>query len=611
MEALCIIERTRNPSGVAPPVSPRSQRTDARGLAATAAEALSDLARVSLEGASRAELAACATRWLERMVPGCRAVVIEASPGSDEAVLVSDTEASGRHLHARFSFGPGSALAAAYAEPLKAFQASGPELQRSVSGYAVERGDVVLICAGVMGQVGARAVLAALMSRERLADNRDIHVAMPILASQLAVAMSVAKNRAAAAVASQAITRAKTEWERTVDALPDFVALLDAEGRVVRANRVVEQWGLGRVADVIGRPVHAVVHPDCRREPCQLAEELAAAWQRLQKSGPTHFDYRHDELDKDLYFMLRPMSVEAPTGAASPEVRAVLVVSDVSELSRAREALNAMNAGLETRIRARTQELREANRGLRNEVVRRKAAEEALRTSNSERSLLSQQLLVAQENERHRIARELHDAVGQSLSAVKYSIEQAVEMLRRPNLGDALPVLMRAVRGTRDAAETLREIATSLRPTTLDDMGAASAVHGFCREFADVYRDVEFDLQLTAGDDDVPDRLATALFRSAQEMLNNVVKHAQAARVRVVLKREPMLLLLEVTDDGVGIADAGRVEAQTRGHGLRNLRERAELTGGTFELAPGSQGGTVARIAWPLQHDGMVEGDGA
>ncbi len=610
MEALCIIERTGHPSGAAEPVSPRSTRPDSRSLAAIAAEALSDLARESLEGAGRAQLAACAAHWLERMVPGCRAVVIEASPGSDAAVVLSDTQASGRHLHASFSFAPGSAIAAAYAEPLKTFQASGPELQRSVTGYAVERRDVVLVCAGVMGRAGARAVLAALVDRQRLAEIRDIHVAMPILASQLAVALSVAKSRAAAAVASQAIARAKVEWERTVDALPDLVALLDADGRAVRANRVVEQWGLGRVTDVIGRSVHAVVHPDCRRESCQLSVEIAAAWDRLQQSGPAHFDHRHDELDRDLHFTFRPMTPEAPSGPVAPEVRAVLVVSDVSELRRAREALNQMNAGLENRIRARTQELREANRGLRNEVVRRQAAEEELRTSHSERSLLSQQLLVAQENERHRIARELHDAVGQSLSAVKYSIEQAVEMLRRPNLGDAMPVLMRAVRGTREAAESLREIATSLRPTTLDDMGAASAVHGFCREFADVYRDIEFDLQLTATDEQVPDRLATALFRSAQEMLNNVVKHAQAAHVRVLLRREPLLLLLEVADDGVGILDAGRVESQARGHGLRNLRERAELTGGAFELGPGPRGGTVARIAWPLQHDEQVEGNG-
>jgi signal transduction histidine kinase len=281
----------------------------------------------------------------------------------------------------------------------------------------------------------------------------------------------------------------------------------------------------------------------------------------------------------------------------------VLVVTDVSELRQARDSLNRLNEGLESTVRARTQELREANRGLRNEVVRRKAAEAALRASSSERSLLSEQLIVAQENERHRIARELHDGVGQSLSAVKYSIEQAIEVLRRSDLEDALPVLRRAVRGTRDAAENIRAIATSLRPPVLDDMGAVSAVRGFLLQFADIYRDIQFDLQISATDDDVPDRLATALFRSAQEMLSNVVKHASAKRVGLTLVRQPLLLTLEVRDDGVGIPEGESAEPGSPGHGIRNLRERAELTGGHFELLSGEAGGTVARTSWPLLHD--------
>ena len=94
---------------------------------------------------------------------------------------------------------------------------------------------------------------------------------------------------------------------------------------------------------------------------------------------------------------------------------AVLVVSNVAELHRAREAVNRLNLNLELKVRTRTQELREANRGLRNEVVRRKAAETALRASHNELGILSEQLIAAQENERHRSARELHDSVGQSL----------------------------------------------------------------------------------------------------------------------------------------------------------------------------------------------------
>ena len=119
---------------------------------------------------------------------------------------------------------------------------------------------------------------------------------------------------------------------------------------------------------------------------------------------------------------LRPTIV----GARAPdETRAVLVVSDVTVLQLAQEALHTLNAGLESRVRARTRDLADANRDLKNEVVRREAAEMALRVSSNELALLSEQLMNAQENERKRIARELHDTVGQALSAIKYGLERA------------------------------------------------------------------------------------------------------------------------------------------------------------------------------------------
>jgi signal transduction histidine kinase len=573
-------------------------------LGTLAADALSELARLSLEGAARPVLAACATGWLERMVLGCRAVVVEAAPGTDEAVVVSDTGASGMHLHARFSFAEGSAIASAYREPLKAFHATGADLESSVSGYSVGRAEsTVLVCAGVMGNLGARAVLAALINKDVLAKTANMDAALLILASQLAVASSVAKSRAAVAAAYEGITRAKVEWEGTVDALGEVVCLLDDDGRIVRANRVVEQWGLGAVAEVIGRQPHDVFHPDCRLERCALQSSILESWKSLRHSGPTEFDCQEDQTDRVLHFSFRPLLADVTISRTPGATPAVLVIDDVSELHRAREALTKLNVSLEQKVRARTQEMREANRGLRNEVVRRKAVEDALRASHSELGILSEQLIVAQENERHRIARELHDGVGQSLGAIKYSMERAAELVRRPDMGDPMPALMQAIRGIQETSESIRTIATSLRPTILDDMGAASAVAGFCRQFADVYKTIAVEAQVTATDAEIPDRLATAVFRSAQELLNNVAKHAQAGQIFLVLRREPNLLVLEVRDDGVGIAARPADAPPQRGHGLRNLRERAEMSGGLFALLPGRVRGTVARIKWPISHD--------
>jgi signal transduction histidine kinase len=97
----------------------------------------------------------------------------------------------------------------------------------------------------------------------------------------------------------------------------------------------------------------------------------------------------------------------------------------------------------------------------------------------------------------------------------------------------------------------------------------------------------------------VPDRLATVVYRCAQELLNNVAKHASATRVQVRLSLAEGSLDFQVSDNGVGFGQISR-ESPHRGSGLRNLHERANLTGGTFEIAAAEGGGTIARLAWQL-----------
>ncbi len=215
--------------------------------------------------------------------------------------------------------------------------------------------------------------------------------------------------------------------------------------------------------------------------------------------------------------------------------RAVLVVTDQSALYRAQDALERLNSSLEERVRARTQALADANRDLRNEIIRREQAEVALRGSRNELVALSEQLIGAQEGERKRIALELHDSVGQSLSAVKYTLERGMELLRQPQLGNPAAVFQLAVQRIQETAESIRSISMNLRPKILDDLGAASAVQWFCRDFAEIYPSLTVVAELGVNDGQVPDRLATVVYRSVQELLNNVAKHAGAKQVLVKL----------------------------------------------------------------------------
>jgi signal transduction histidine kinase len=270
------------------------------------------------------------------------------------------------------------------------------------------------------------------------------------------------------------------------------------------------------------------------------------------------------------------------------------------ELLLARMALQSLNERLEARMVQRTMELESANRGLQNEIARREAAEEALRLSRNDFALLSQQLIQAQEKERRRIAQELHDSVGQSLSAIKYSLERATELQRQARNEDAGRLLVRTVGRVRETIADIRAIAMNLRPSILDDLGVASALGWLCREFAETYAQFDVQTEIEAADLEIPDRLATTIFRCAQELLNNVAKHSKARHVSIGLLRLPNNVTLTVSDDGVGMPQPDSSGSFGRGHGIRNLRERAQMTGGRMVVGTDSRGGTRAQLDWPL-----------
>jgi signal transduction histidine kinase len=403
-----------------------------------------------------------------------------------------------------------------------------------------------------------------------------------------------------------AIQRAKQEWEGTADALAALVCVLDHAGQIVRSNRVVEDWSLGTVVGVLGKQVHAVLHAGCRRSGCDVAAFLRHAIAEIARGKRTQFELQQPMGTRHLQLTVRPMRVRYEGKIAGTDPLAVLVATDFTALHQASEALERLNGQLEMRVRARTQALADANADLRNEIIRREGAEEALRTSRNELAALSAQLIRAQEEERKRIAVELHDSVGQSLSAVKYTLERGIQMLRQPRLGNVDSVLQLAVRRLQETAESIRAISLNLRPKILDDLGAASAVQWFCRDFAEIYPSIIVHTALTARDQDVPDRLATVVYRCLQELLNNVAKHANARNVWVLLEREGQVLTLEVRDNGVGLEHA-TAESRRHGTGLRNLRERAEMTGGKFRCMPAPGSGTFTQLTWPLEERERAE----
>jgi signal transduction histidine kinase len=403
------------------------------------------------------------------------------------------------------------------------------------------------------------------------------------------------------------IQKAKQEWECTADALSALVCLLSAEGVVLRANRVVEHWGLGSVSSAVGKSVHAMMHPACTDPNCEVARRLAAALPQLQKGCAQEFEYHAVAENQTLQFTLSPMRSGEETSEAHRDTRSVLLVTDISALRQAQRGLIEANSSLDFRVRQRTRELADSNRELRSEVARREQAERELLASRNNLALLSEQLIQAQEVERRRIALELHDSVGQSLSAVKYTLERAIIMLQRPELGSPESELASAVQRIHETADGIRAISMNLRPPVLDNLGAASATIWFCRGFAETYADITVRWDVSVQNSEIPQRIATHLFRSVQELLNNVAKHAGAKSAWVTLQREASRLRLEVRDDGQGMAADTVDHSKLPGSGIRNLRERAEMTGGRFTLSSVAGCGTVAQIVWPLESQEVQE----
>jgi PAS domain S-box-containing protein len=219
-----------------------------------------------------------------------------------------------------------------------------------------------------------------------------------------------------------------------------------------------------------------------------------------------------------------------------------------------------------------------------------------LKRGERELRRLHARVISAQETERKRLARELHDGVGQLLAGVKFRLEAlAGEAVLSPRA----EARIRQVDGflARAVAE-IRRVSQNLMPLELEDLGLEAALLSLCREFKGRAR-VEMTVNSGHAPEAVSSPVALAFYRIAQEALNNIGKHSQATKVAVALSREGKEILLSASDDGVGFVLGAR-SASGRGIGLGNMRERAAAIGGSITIRSAPGAGTTLNVRAPL-----------
>lgn len=598
-----------------------------------------------------------------------------------------------------------------------------------VSQALTESGAVSALCAAIPGRNRPFGLLAIFSKSERQFDD-DERSFLHSIAYLLAVTVGSKIETESQRKIHEKTAQAKREWESTVDSLPGFlVCLLDTTGRIVRANRAVEHWALGRVDDVKGKPLHELLHPKCDDPQCYLRQLTQHSWKQLSQGQIVEAEAKDLLLSRHLHIQLRPILAHPSREGSRLASAVVAVMHDITKIKDAEKILRDAKEVLEQQVSTRTADLVHANQKLVIEVEERKRverelwhsserhrllietmneglavqgvdgvltyvnnrlcdmlgysrdeligqpivdftgvadlipwrerlqndgcqgqhfeiewvrkdgtriytnvspqpilnpdgkndgcfavimdlsdrhrAEETLRKSKNELRLLSAQLLTAQEVERKRIACELHDGIGQSLSALKFCLENSLGLFERDGVEKGMPVLRSLIPKLQREIEEVRRISMRLRPSTLDDLGIVPTIAWFSREFRSVYRNIRLDTRIDIEEQQVPSRLKTVIYRILQEALNNIVKHAQADSVRIDLCRTEPAIEMLIRDNGLGFdIDAKEITSHGgsgRGMGLSSMKERAENSGGSLSIVSVKNSGTSILVSWPCQ----------
>jgi signal transduction histidine kinase len=272
-------------------------------------------------------------------------------------------------------------------------------------------------------------------------------------------------------------------------------------------------------------------------------------------------------------------------------------------LKEALERLEGWAQELELRVSDRTSELEQSRDELKAAADENAALYEEVKRKEAARGEMLKRVISAQEEERRRIARELHDETSQNLAVLAIGIETQVSPGAGPDSQEKLDELKSLVVRTLDGVHRL---VYDLRPSVLDDLGLLAGLRWYAESRLGP-QDIKFSLMLSGEERRLPAELETALFRIGQEAISNVARHANASNAFLVIGFEDAAVTLEVEDDGEGFdAAAAASRNEQGGWGLMGMAERATLFGGECEITSGPGTGTRVAVRIPFEEKGLA-----
>lgn len=369
-----------------------------------------------------------------------------------------------------------------------------------------------------------------------------------------------------------------------LESVSDYaIFTLGVDGRIDSWNVGAERTFGYTVAEIIGQSTTILFTPEDRAAGVPEQEIRTAATRGRAVDERWHV--RKDGTRFYVSGVLTPLRQgDTITGYAK-------VARDLTSQHAAEDALQRAQQELEARVAARTRELAAANAALRLEMAVRHRAEDARRA-------LARELVDAQEEERRRISRELHDQLGQQLTVLGLKLA----LLQRSGVTDprvdaeldALATL------TKELDEVLDFVVWQLHPTALDDLDLPDALADYVEGWS-THVQIPVDVRIARLDQGgLAAEVGTVAYRVAQEALTNIAKHARAAHVQVTLERHGEHMQLTIRDDGVGFVPVGAGRQVRRGLGLVGMRERARQVDGTLRVDSTAGGGTTVSLTFPL-----------